>query len=382
MKGNNAREPGEATRNSCATSSKGVTRRDFLRFSGSLAVASATVPLVSACGSGVAQSRSSEAEYTFKVADSYPVGHPISEAGAEYFMERVTELTDGRVRFDYFPAEQMGAAEDLADLVQSGVVEIAMVGPAYEPSKLPLSGVGDLPALVETSEEGSLAVGRLMREGGVLYREEYAPNDIRPLVVGLLTAYEALTVDAPARVPEDMQGLQLRSAGGSFDLTVEAIGATPVALPTTDMYEALSRGTVDGAALAPMSAAPYNMEEVVGHATVDAQLGNFTVTYSISERIWEQLPDDIQGALLEAGTDASRNLSAAIDRENEAARQQMEEGGVRFYDLSTQERRQWRDAIRPVQDQWAENMESIGLPGKEVLRAMYEALQVVREQSA
>ncbi len=269
------REPNKHTRKSWATTGKGITRRDFLRFGGSLAVASATVPLVSSCGVGVAQSGSGGAEYTLKVADSYPVGHPVSEGGAKYFMERATELTDGRVRFDYFPAEQMGAAEDLADLVQSGVVEIAMVGPAYEPAKLPLSGVGELPAIVESSREGSLAVERLMREGGILYREEFAPKDIRPLVVGLLTSYETLTGDTPVKVPDDVRGLQLRSAGGTFDLTVEAIGATPVAMPTTDMYEAISRGTVDGAVLAPMSATPYRMGRSRGVLHRGGSVGKF-----------------------------------------------------------------------------------------------------------
>lgn len=375
------REPSKPTRKSRAMVSKGVTRKDFLKFGGSLAVASAAVPLVSACEAGVAQSGSGGAEYTLKVADSYPVGHPVSEGGAKYFMERATELTDGRVRFDYFPAEQMGAAENLADLVQSGVVEIAMIGPAYEPAKLPLSGVGDLPAMAETSREGSLAAGRLMSEGGILFREEFAPNDIRPLVVGLLTSYEAMTGDALVKVPDEVRGLQLRSAGGSFDLTMEAIGATAVAMDTTEMYEAMSRGTVDGVVLAPMSATPYRMEEVLGHSTMGAQLGSFTSTYSISERIWDQLPDDIQGALLEAGADATRNLSATIDRANEAARQQMKDGGVRLYDLSSQEKQVWRDATRPVQDRWAEDMESIGRSGEEALRAMHEALESVREQS-
>lgn len=167
----------ERTQVTCSKSGAGFTRREFLRLGGAFAVASAAVPLASACGStGIAQTGGSGAEYSLKLADSFPVGHPISEAGAKYFMERATELTGARLEFDYFPAEQMGTAEGLIDLVQSGVVEIGMVSPAYIPAKLPLSGVGELPGLIETSREGSLAVHRLMQEGGILYREEFAPK--------------------------------------------------------------------------------------------------------------------------------------------------------------------------------------------------------------
>lgn len=368
-------------RKSGSRSGAGFTRKEFLRLGGACAVASAAVPFASACGAtGIAQTGGSGAEYTLKLADSFPVGHPISEGGAKYFMQRATELTDGRLEFDYFPAEQMGTAEGLIDLVQSGVVEIGMVSPAYIPAKLPLSGVGELPGLVSTSRVGSRAAHRLMREGGILYREEFAPRDIRPLTVGLIPAYEVMTSEVLVRTPDDVGGLQLRSAGGTIDRTVEGIGATPVSMPVTELYQAISRGTVDGTMLAPISAIPYRLGEVLGHSTLGAQLGSFTTTYSVSERIYQQLPADIQEALLQAGEDTTGNLAAHIDRANEDALRQMEERGVRLYELSSGEQQLWRDETQPVRQTWVEDMQSINLPGAKALQAMREALREVGEQ--
>lgn len=356
------------------------TRKQFLKLGGAFAVASSTMTVASACGTSVAQSGEGRTEYNLKLADSFPVGHPISEGGAKYLMKRATELTDGRVKFDYFPAEQMGTAESLIDLVQAGVVEIGMVSPAYIPAKLPLSGVGELPGLVGTSRVGSLAMLMLMREGKVLYRAEWGPKDIRPLAVGIIPAYEVMTKNANVKLPEDVKGLQLRSPGGTIDRTVNGIGAVPIPMPVTELYQAISRGTVDGTVLAPISAIPYRVNEVIGHSTIGAQLGGFSTTYSISERTWQRLPGDIQDALIKAGEDTTRNLGTHIDRENEAARRQMEESGVNLYDLSPQEQQVWRKETQSVRQAWVEDMQSIELPGEEALQAMNKALEKVREE--
>lgn len=361
-------------------SGAGFTRGEFLKFGGALATAATVAPLASACGTSVAESGGSGAEYTMRLADSFPEGHPISVNGAEYFIERASELTDGRVEFDYFPAEQLGTADELIDFTRSEAVDIGMVSPAYIAAKLPLSAVGDLPALAETSREGSVAVRELMQEGGVLYREEFAPKGLRPLVAGLVPAYEVMTSDTLVKSPDDVGGLQLRSAGGAIDYTTTGIGAAPVAMPVTEMYEAISRGTVDGTMLSPVSALPYGLEEAARYSTGGAQLGNFTTTYSINERVWRELPDDIQEALLEAGEDTTRNLSAALDQENIDSRRQMEEGGMQFYNLSASEQRQWQEAVQPVQETWVGDMQDIGLPGEEALQAMTEALQAMRGQ--
>lgn len=334
--------------------------------------------LLSACSASPLQSE--DGRITLKLADSFPTKHPISEGGAKHFMSRAAELSGGRVQFDYFPAEQMGAAEDMVDLVQAGVVEIAMIAPAYVPAKLPLSGIADLPGMSETSCQGSLAVEKLVGEAGVLRREDFAKKDLRPLAVSVIPAYEVMTGDKEVREPSDVRGLQLRSSGGTIDRTVEALGAAPVSMPATDMYEAISRGIVDGTVLGPMSAHPYRLDEAAKNSTYGAQLGSWTATYSISERVWEQLPPDVQQVLTAAGRDTTRNMCRVIEEKNTAAREQMRASGMRFRQLTPEEKARWKAATEPVQQRWAQDMESIDLPGRQALEEFLAAREAVDEQ--
>ena len=48
------------------------------------------------------------AQTALRVADSFPTGHYIAENQTKPWMEKMKELTGGKVSFQYFPAEQLG----------------------------------------------------------------------------------------------------------------------------------------------------------------------------------------------------------------------------------------------------------------------------------
>src|SRR5690606_35256361 len=61
---------------------------------------------------------------TLKLATFMPVDHPWTKAVTDPFMARVTELTNGQVNFEYYPAQQLGKAADLLMLAGDGVTDI------------------------------------------------------------------------------------------------------------------------------------------------------------------------------------------------------------------------------------------------------------------
>jgi TRAP-type C4-dicarboxylate transport system substrate-binding protein len=208
----------------------------------------------------------------------------------------------------------------------------------------------------------------LLAEGGVLSRADFAPDGLRPLVVGVVTGYEVMT-GGGRRVtdPADVAGTQLRSSGGTIDRTVQDLGASPVAMPVTELYEAIARGTVDGTVLGPLSALPYRLDEAATNSTLGAQLGSFTITYSIAERVWDRLPPDLQGVLTQAGLDTTRHLCAAVAAYDARALDELTAGGMEFHELTPDELRRWREAVAPVREEWVADMERMGLPGRAAL---------------
>lgn len=286
---------------------------------------------------------------TLVVADSYPTSHPASRDGIVHFTERVTELTGGALDFEYYPSEQLGKATDYVKLVADGAVDIGVVSPPYLSDKLPLAGVGDLPGLSGDSCTTARAVAELTRKGGLLYEEEFAPRGLRPLFAGVVPQYEMFT-NGPLTDPAQAAGLLTRSPGGVVDQTLNHLGATPVSIAGPEVYEAMSRGTVDAMTLPPMSAVPYRLDEVASHATEGAPLGGFTLTFSISESLWQELPPEHREAMTVAGAETVQHLCAAMTTETEEARADLEAGGMTFTTLTGEQQARWQQEVATVRE--------------------------------
>ena len=102
-------------------------------------------------GAAVAQDKT----ISLRVADSFPAGHFIPATATIPWMDEVTKKTNGRVKFEYFPAQQLGKAPDLLNLTQTGVADIGYVGMSYVSDKMPLSSVAQLPGAFTTACQGT-----------------------------------------------------------------------------------------------------------------------------------------------------------------------------------------------------------------------------------
>ena len=337
-------------------------RMHWWRNTAAAASASAIV-LVSGCaGTG-------DGGYQLSLADWIAPTHVFSEEGATFFIETVEEMSGGEIQFEHYPAEQMGGGAELPELLESGVTDIASIAPAYVPSDFPLSSVSDLPGLVSESCEGSHAIMKTVAEGGILFEEEYSSRGLVPLFVALSTKYEVFTKSKKVSSPDDMTGLQIRSGGGAQDRTLAELGAAPIAMTGSEMYEAIQRGTVDGIALNALTVLPYNLQEVVEYGTVGVPVGNFTAVYAMNRDSFEALPTDVQEVFLQAGQDTTDNVCAAIEKQNQDAYSVIEGEGVELFELSDSEQADWSDAVEPVIEGWAHDV-----GGEDVVESFQKAL--------
>lgn len=322
------------------------------RTGGVLAVGAILSPLV-ACNTAADE----EEEFTLSLSDWIPPSYPFSADGAEHFMESVEEKSEGAITFDHYPTEQLGSAADLPDLLESGATDITSIGPAYVPSDYPLTSVSNLPGLGGESCHVSAAIMELLSPGGGLYEREFEPKGLRPLFVGISTRYEVFTRDRQVSMPEDLQGLQLRSGGGAQDRAVRELGAAPVAMTASEMYEAIQRGTVDGTAVNAISVLPYNLQEVVDYGTIGAPMGNFTAIYTMRNDVFEELPEDLQEIVLESAAKANQNVCEAIEQQNEEANEILLEEGTELYELTDDELAEWLERVEPAVTQWVEDLD-------------------------
>jgi TRAP-type C4-dicarboxylate transport system substrate-binding protein len=310
-----------------------------------------------------------------KMADTLPVTHYMSLEGAKFFMARTTELTHGDVTFEYYPSEQLGKARDLLKLTQAGVADIAYIAPGYNSEKMPLSGVAELPGLYKSSCEGTHAFMALATHGGILEQREIKPLGLITLMAWNLGPYQIASRTPTLHALSDFKGMKIRGAGGTWDLILRRLGASPVNFPAPEMREAMERGTIDGSVGPAISMKPYDLQSVAKSMSNGASFGSFASTFSMNARKFRSLPKEDQDALVQAGQEATAHLCAYVDTNNEKAIVEVEAAGVRQWHLTEDEKKEANTLLAPVVEEWGKALDERHLPGTEVAKAFKDAVK-------
>ncbi|OGA33589.1 MAG: C4-dicarboxylate ABC transporter [Betaproteobacteria bacterium RIFCSPLOWO2_12_FULL_62_13b] len=309
-----------------------------------------------------------------RVADSFPQGHYLSRYATKYWMETVTATTKGAVEFEHYPAEQLGKAKDLLALTLSGVTDVGYVGTAYVSDKMPLSAVAQLPGSFATSCEGTLAYWKLAKDG-ILAQREFAPNGVRLLFTVVLPPYQVGTTKQKIEGLKSLEGLKIRSTGGALDGVVRKLKAVPVQIAAPEIYEAMSRGTVDGGVLPFSSLFPYELHKLLKYSTIGENLGSFVANYVISEARWKKLPENVRKAMEDAGEAATKRTCALVDKDQDTDIEKLRQGGMTLVKLPATEHAALAALMASVGQEWAETLDKRGKPGTEVLKAFNNALK-------
>jgi TRAP-type C4-dicarboxylate transport system substrate-binding protein len=309
-----------------------------------------------------------------KVGDRYPAGHYIPQYATKFWMDGVTKATSGQVTFQYFGGQQLGKPQDMMALTLAGLADVGEVIPSMVSEKLPLSTVSELPGLFGSSCQGGLAAFSLMRPGGFVDRQEYAPNGVRMLFMLVLSPYQVYTrqkLDGMA----SFQGLKLRSAGPGMDLAIRNLGAAPIRIGATEVHEALSRGTIDGSIYPAASVLQYDLTPFVKHGTRGENFGSVVISYAISEKRWKQLPPNVQKAMTDIGDEATQRTCKLLDADDAASADKLKAKGMAFAEFSAADKQKIASALAPVAQQWASNMDKKGKSGTETLKAFRAAIE-------
>ena len=335
--------------------------------------------LIAGCFSLAATVASAQDKITLRLADTLPNGHVIHELAGKPFAELVTKLTNGQVQFQHFPSEQLGKAKDMAQLTVAGVADVAYVVPSYSSDKYPLTAAAELPGVFQTQCQGSLAYYKISHNGGILETKEFLPNGLRPLVTIALPAYQILLGNPrPVNSAADLAGLKIRTAGGAMDLMMRAIKGVPVRMSAPEIYESITRNTIDGIVLSYQSSVSYDLGKLLKSGTVGMNYGTAVFIYGIGENKWKTLPENVKKAMTQAGEQVTREGCKRFEDGEKAAAEKIKSQGMKVIAFSDADKKFFNDAFAGVADEWVKETDKRGKPATETLKAFKAALEPVR----
>ena len=254
---------------------------------------------VAACGRG------SEATI-IRLGHGLDVSHPVHRA-MEAMAEHVEERSEGQMRIELYPSEQLGTERQLLELLQIGSVGMTKVSAAVLENFAPTFRVLSLPYVFRDEAhhfevlDGPVGAELLL--------------GLEPFRLRGLTFYDAgsrsfYTKDRPVRVPDDLSGLKLRTQESATAMEmVRSLGGSPTPIAWGELYSALQQGIVDGAENNPPSFHLSGHYEIARYYTLNEHTRVPDVLL-ISTRVWDSLTDRERGWLSEAVSE-----STALQRE-------------------------------------------------------------------
>lgn len=305
---------------------------------------------------------------TLRVGDWMPLSHHVSSHGGKVFMDKATELSKGRIQFQFFPAEQLGKGKDSLQMAQSGVADIVNIAPAYITDKFPLSGVAELPGIYEGACRGSYALADMTRPGGTLEKHEFKPNGVRNLFTAAIGSYRIMTSRKEVKSADDFKGLKLRTAGGPMDQTAQLLGSTSIRMAGPDVLVSLQRGTLDGVFWPVMSVKPWGIDEVIKYWTPNLGVGSFVSYWVISEKSWAKLPKDLQDVLLEAGQYATQSHCEYVDSSEISETESLVKAGLKPIPIPASDVQKITERYADIYQSWSKSLDGRSRPGTEVLK--------------
>jgi tripartite ATP-independent transporter DctP family solute receptor len=256
-------------------------------------------------GAAVAETLILRAGHSANLSEPY-------QKGLERFAEVVAEETDGQVRVEIFPNNQLGDEKEMIEGLTLGTLDITVPTNGVLTNFIDELSIFDLPFLFDDRAH----MYRVMDgEVGDKLAESMQDRGFR-----LLGFYEAgirhIISKDPIYSIEDLQNDKIRTMQiPAHVASFNAFGANATPLAYSELYSALQSGVVDGAEAAYTNYQSKRFYEVAPFLA-EVSWTALVADLVMSESRFQSLPENVQQALLKAGRESAqyeREIYAASD---------------------------------------------------------------------
>ncbi len=263
--------------------------------------------------------------YSFKFSVTQAPTDPIA-IYAQQMIDEIQEKTNGDVAIELHTNGELGAINDVNEMIAQGGMLINYTGADAFNATVPDLAIlncqyclsnPDQMALVKDSDWYKAQVETLGEKGNV-----------RLLTYNWFTGYRHFVSNFPINSVDDMSGKQMRVADAAALIAFsKAIGCSPVVTNWNETYTALSTHMVD-CAEAPLSTLyASSLQEVTKYLTLTGHLVSCG-GICMNEGIFKSMPEDYQKIFLDAAWNAGEAFKQNSLHEQEEYLVKFEEAGI------------------------------------------------------
>jgi TRAP-type C4-dicarboxylate transport system substrate-binding protein len=280
----------------------------------------------------------------------------------ERWKTEVEKRTAGKVKVDTYPGSTLLSAKNMFDGVIAGTADIGCLATSYQPGAFPVVEAVDLPLGWPNATVASATLWDLV--------DKYKPKEFEKVkVLTMFTCPPANIMSMKAvRSLADIKGYELRASGTGAKI-LELLGAAPVAMPQSDVPEALQKGVIKGNVSSLEVLKDFKYAEYCRNATGNVNL--FVVSFAVvmNPAKWNSLPDDVKKVFNDLGKEQAIWTGQYVDNHVKEALKWSKETFKDFqvFNLSKDELSKWYTLLKPMNDRYLKDYEAKGIPTKAIL---------------
>lgn len=286
-----------------------------------------------------------------KVSHYLPPVHTIHK-DLQRWAEEVEKKSGGRLKLTVFPSGQMGPLPRQFDLARTGVADIAFFIHGALPGRFPATEVAHLPFMFNREVNGESKVLSIADASAIvtslssLLEPEHEGTKLLYVIASPTVSLHLHKKKVHA--PKDLAGLRIRHNGYITSAMVTAWGGSPVAMPPSELADAMDKGTLDGMMFNYEAALAFQMAKSIGSVT-DLKSSAATFGLVMNKAKYDSLPADLRKIIDETtGVEAARRVGAIYDAAEVAGKKYLEDNKVEIVTPTREEAEQFRKLAAPL----------------------------------
>ncbi|MGH1352408.1 MAG: TRAP transporter substrate-binding protein DctP [Methyloligellaceae bacterium] len=297
--------------------------------------------------------------YLLSYGSALSPNHTFSQADKDW-MTYIEEKSNGRIRIKSFWSGTLISSEQNVVELRHGVTDLAMITPIYMRAGMHATRTQTGFYAGSDSIETQIEVFHCLLKEFPIFEKEL--KGLKVLVVQGGTPSFILTKDRPINALEDIAGLRLRAPTALVPV-VYALGGDPVLMPMGDVYPAFAKGIIDGVLTPEDTLRSMHFAEIGQYLNRLAMHRGGYPSRAISNKSYEQLPDDLKLLMLESARYWEDRIAHYIVLGNDAAIKYGEEEGVEFIEIAPEQQAEFEKVYADIALRDSKRLERYGIDG-------------------
>ena len=295
-----------------------------------------------------------------KYSNIFPPAHK-NGILAQQWCKEVEKRTNGRVKVTFFPGGTLTPPPQTYDSVVKGIADVGQTLAAYSAGRFLLTEVLGEPIGFTSGYQATMTANE--------YYKKFKPKEFDDTKIMYISAHGPGTFQTvkPLSSMDGLKGLRIKANTENKAIAV-ALGASPVALPITETYDACQKGLLDGLLLPIEPLKGWKFADVIKTVFVcPAMAYTAPIPVFMNKDKWNSLPKDIQATIEKINEEWIVKQAKLWNELDQEAADLAKKKGIKIIHVSKEQNDKVAEEMKAVKAEWVKKISAKGLPAQEAL---------------